>query len=165
MAAFILIVTTGLFYFYFKAICQRIMFRFIQKEIVGKATTELLIVDPDVDDTLWWQLMDIPPSVRVRLLTHRMTARFLLEAKVFAAQHGNWVEIRQTEKYHDRFIVLDGNTCWHLGASIKDAGKILVTLRPLRLASTLSQFERRELVTAVTADIENVWANSETVHM
>ena len=33
------------------------------------------------------------------------------------------VEIRKTTNYHDRFIFLDKKRCFHLGASIKDAGK------------------------------------------
>ena len=33
------------------------------------------------------------------------------------------VNVRTTTDFHDRFIVLDGNVCVHVGASIKDAGK------------------------------------------
>lgn len=173
-ATLILILSLALCVYYLKII-ERLL---ILKKIVSNATTELLIVDPYVNSILWTLVRKTPPSVRVRVLTDRMTADFLSAAKKFAAQHGNWVEIRRTEKYHDRFIVLDGNTCWHLGASITDARKInpryrppfpvlgplarglLLTLWPLPLPCTVSQFERQELVTAVTADIENVWASS-----
>ena len=30
---------------------------------------------------------------------------------------------RPTQVFHDRFIILDGKTAYHIGASIKDAGK------------------------------------------
>ena len=33
------------------------------------------------------------------------------------------VQVRTTKDFHDRFIVLDGTVCVHVGASIKDAGK------------------------------------------
>jgi len=179
-ATLILILSLALCVYYLTYVANWL----ILKKIVSNAATELLIVDPYTNRTLWTLVRNIPPSVKVRILTERMTADFLLAAKKFAARHGNWVEIRQTKKYHDRFIVLDGNTCWHLGASIKDAHRInprrrppfpvlgplarglLVTLWPLwplPLAGTLSQFERQELVTAVIADIENVWASSASV--
>ena len=31
--------------------------------------------------------------------------------------------IQKTQVFHDRFIILDGKTAYHVGASIKDAGK------------------------------------------
>ena len=33
------------------------------------------------------------------------------------------IQVRTTTDFHDRFIVLDGTVCVHVGASIKDAGK------------------------------------------
>lgn len=32
-------------------------------------------------------------------------------------------ELRHTEAFHDRFLILDGTVGYHVGASIKDAGK------------------------------------------
>ena len=175
----ILILSVALCLYYLTYVANLLI---IMKTIVSSAATELLVVDPYANRALWTLVRNIPPSVKVRILTDRMTADFLLAAKKFAARHGNWVEIRQTTKYHDRFIVLDGNTCWHLGASIKDAHKpnpcyrppfpvldplargLLVTLSPFwPLPLALTQFERQELVTAVIADIENVWAASASV--
>ena len=31
--------------------------------------------------------------------------------------------VKKTQVFHDRFIILDGQTAYHIGASIKDAGK------------------------------------------
>ena len=36
--------------------------------------------------------------------------------------HGN-LEIRYTNEFHDRFLILDKKFIYHIGASIKDAGK------------------------------------------
>jgi hypothetical protein len=161
-AIFVIILSLALLIFYWDAGCRRSLYSAIQK-VVSDATTELLIVDPDVDRLLWALLTRIPPSVRVRLLTDRTTADFLLRAKKFVARHGNWVEIRQTKEYHDCFIALDGNTCWHLGASVKSRG-LLLTLWPLPSQLTLLKFKRQELVKVVIGDIENVWASSPSVH-
>lgn len=90
--------------------------------VVKQAKREILIVDSYVDDSLWTLLTNVVPGVKIRILTDQMKGDFGLEAKKFASQHGNTVEIRQTKEIHDRFIALDGVICWHLGASIKDAG-------------------------------------------
>ncbi len=31
-------------------------------------------------------------------------------------------ETRTTTEVHDRFVVVDGSSCWYIGCSIKDAG-------------------------------------------
>jgi hypothetical protein len=31
--------------------------------------------------------------------------------------------VKKTQVFHDRFIILDGQIAYHIGASIKDAGK------------------------------------------
>ena len=33
------------------------------------------------------------------------------------------VYVKYTNVFHDRFLILDGKTVYHIGASLKDAGK------------------------------------------
>ena len=33
------------------------------------------------------------------------------------------LEIKFTDEFHDRFLILDSKALYHIGASIKDAGK------------------------------------------
>jgi hypothetical protein len=73
---------------------------------------------------------------------------FSLEAKHFVAQHGGQVEVGVTNDYHDRFILVDQVDVWHLGASIKDAGK---------KAFALTKFERSSIRNSVIADVEATW--------
>ena len=44
------------------------------------------------------------------------------DAANFNAQYPT-LTVKKTQVFHDRFIVLDGKTAYHIGASIKDAGK------------------------------------------
>ena len=48
-------------------------------------------------------------------LTNRYAANF-------NAQYPT-LTVKKTQVFHDRFIILDGKTAYHIGASIKDAGK------------------------------------------
>jgi hypothetical protein len=124
------------------------------RKIVTQATTELTIVDSYVDHTLWPLLSNIPPTTRVRILTTQMKGDFALEARKFIAQHGNTIEVRTTKSYHDRFIFVDGSKCWHLGASIKDAGN---------KAFAMSEIFSPEIVRSVRSDVENTWRSSVVV--
>lgn len=100
------------------------------RKILASVTSEVLIVDTWVDETLWIMLANAPAIKSVQILTkdasnnsaEAANAAFALEGQKFAKQHGKTVQVRTTKDVHDRFIVVDRSKCWHLGASIKDAG-------------------------------------------
>jgi hypothetical protein len=118
------------------------------RKIVQSATSEILIVDSYVDGTLWALLTNVPMSAKIRIMTMQMKGDFGLEAKKFAAQHGNTIEVRKTAQYHDRFILVDGTRYWVLGASIKDAGN---------KASFISPVCSPPICSAIKTDVENTW--------
>ncbi len=119
------------------------------RKIIQLASSEVLIVDTYVDGTLWSLLKNVPAAARIRIMTMKMQGDFGLEAQKFATQHGNTIEIRQTGQYHDRFVLTGGgNRCWHLGASIKDAGN---------KAFAMSEILSPAIRAAVKADVESTW--------
>lgn len=93
-------------------------------------------------------------AVSIRILTEHMKGDFLLEASKFAAQYKRKIEIRTMSNYHDRFIVVDGKLCWHVGASIKDAG---------RKALLFSEVVREGLVQFIISDIDTQWLKASVV--
>ncbi len=124
------------------------------RKIIQQATTELLIVDPWVDDSLWTLLSNVPPACGIRVLTQQMKNDFQLEAKKFAAQHKNVILVTQTKSYHDRFIIVNRKCCFHLGASIKDAGS---------KACALSEISSPAIAASVVADVEAEWIKASIV--
>lgn len=118
------------------------------RKLCSAATQSITIVDSYVDDTLWMLLKNLPATTAIRILTTQMKSDFALEGRKFGAQHGNTVEVRTTKNYHDRFILLNGTKCWHLGASIKDAGN---------KAFAMSEILSPALVSAVLTDVQNTW--------
>ncbi len=121
------------------------------RKIVQHGTAEIFVVDPYVDHTLWALLTNLPKACKIRVLTEHLKGDFVLEGKKFCAQHGNTIEVRQNSNYHDRFIILDGSRCFHLGASIKNAGN---------KAFVISEMHRSQLARAVIADAESVWSSA-----
>ena len=121
------------------------------RKIIQQAQSEVLIVDTWVDQTLWPLLTNVPRACNIRIMGEHFKGDFQLEGKKFVAQHGASVEVRMTPNYHDRFIFLDKGRCFHLGASIKDAGN---------KAFAFSEFDRPQLVAVTLADAENEWSNA-----
>ena len=124
------------------------------RKIIQSATSEILIVDSYVDGTLWTLLTNVPSSAQIRIMTMQMKGDFALEGKKFTAQHGNTIEVRQTQQYHDRFVVTDGDRCWHLGASIKDAGN---------KAFAMSEILNPAIKAAIRTDLDTTWNTAHPV--
>ena len=61
-------------------------------------------------------------NVKASLLTKNISKAFELDVKKANEQYGNFV-IQNFEKSHDRFLIIDNTTVYHLGASLKDLGK------------------------------------------
>ena len=60
--------------------------------------------------------------VVVKVYTFPKTNLSQTDIKNFNAQYPK-LEVKMTNAFHDRFIVLDDKTVCHIGASTKDAGK------------------------------------------
>lgn len=92
-------------------------------DIVGKAEREIVLVDGYVGLGTLNILAKKRDGVVVTLWAKEHGDR-LTESDVatFNAQYPT-LEVRHTEAFHDRFLILDGTTGYHIGASLKDAGK------------------------------------------
>lgn len=95
------------------------------RDLLCTATKSFLIVDTYLDSSLFTVLGSVSGKrLDVRLLTSKTYGDFALEAAKFLKQHtGFSLEARKSKDVHDRFIIIDGVQCWHLGCSIKDAGE------------------------------------------
>jgi len=125
------------------------------RSILQKATTSITVVDPYVDDSILVLLSTaINTATLVSLFTAKFPADFVLEARKWISQHAVRLEIRTGKEFHDRFIVLDGVLCWHIGCSIKDAGK---------KAFMLSQVEDVENRKTLIEQIQRAWATGVVV--
>jgi len=87
-----------------------------------RAAKELVIVDPYLDDTIFDYIESLHSSIGVRMLTESKKAIFPRLLKAFVVKRSN-VETRECSACHDRFLIIDQNEIWHLGASINHAGK------------------------------------------
>ena len=90
--------------------------------IIQKAQKEIILIDGYVDVDTLNILAKKNAGVDVQIYTYASAQLTNRDAANFNAQYPT-LTVKKTQVFHDRFIILDGKTAYHIGASIKDAGK------------------------------------------
>ena len=91
-------------------------------DIIKKANNKLLIIDNYVDDSILKMLTKKKSNVEVVILTSNNSNIKKIDIQKFNKEYPV-LKVAKTDKFHDRFIVIDNKEMYHLGASIKDLGK------------------------------------------
>ncbi len=91
-------------------------------DIIKKANNEILIIDNYIDDSILKMLAKKKNGVEVVILTSDKSNIETLDIKKFNKEYPI-LKVAKTNKFHDRFIIIDNKEMYHLGASIKDLGK------------------------------------------
>ena len=90
--------------------------------LVQKAEKEITLIDGYVDVGTLNLLSKKNKNVSVTIYTQKRTRLTKTDVENFNAQYPS-LEMKYTKGFHDRFFILDRETAYHVGASLKDAGK------------------------------------------
>jgi len=90
--------------------------------IIKKAKEKILIIDNYIDDSILDMLAKKNRNVKVTILTSEKSNISKLDVQKFNKEYPI-LEIAKSNKFHDRFIVIDNTEIYHVGASLKDLGK------------------------------------------
>jgi len=119
--------------------------------LVQAAAVSIELIDGYISADLLQIIKDKQTGVEVRLLTKDNSwsqgVKPLVSA--FVTQYGS-LEIRLSDDFHDRFLILDRKEYFHFGPSIKDAGK---------RACGFSPIEQPELVAKMQQMWDGGWQN------
>lgn len=91
-------------------------------DIIKKANKKILIIDNYIDDSVLKMLTKKNKNVEVVILTSEKSNIQNIDIQKFNKEYPI-LKVAKTNKFHDRFIVIDNKEMYHLGASIKDLGK------------------------------------------
>ncbi len=91
-------------------------------DIIKRAKSKILIIDNYVDDSILKMLSKKNKNVDVIIVTSVNCKITKLDINKFNKQYP-MLKIVSTNKFHDRFIVIDDKELYHCGASLKDLGK------------------------------------------
>lgn len=91
-------------------------------DIIKAAKNKILIIDNYIDDNILKMLVKKNKDVEVVILTSQNSNISKLDITKFNKQYPT-LKVAITNKFHDRFIVIDNKELYHCGASLKDLGK------------------------------------------
>jgi len=121
------------------------------RDIIRQAQSNIDIIDLYIDESLF-EILKIKSgskNISVRVLTKVKRDDFDHEKSLFNNQYTNIsIERKNVTDFHDRFIIMDKKLVYHLGASIKDAGK---------KAFMISKIEDDEIKNSIIKSFEDRW--------
>jgi hypothetical protein len=91
-------------------------------ELITSAKKSIVLIDNYIDETTLLQLSKRNPKVRCCIYTEKITPQLKLDVDKHNAQYPP-IQIMLLKNVHDRFLILDQQSLYHLGASLKDLGK------------------------------------------
>ena len=94
----------------------------LTSKIIRSAKKSIVLIDNYIDENTIAQLVKKEKNVSVTLLCKSHGKTLLLDVQKAQEQYGNF-ELKLFPKSHDRFLIVDENDIYHLGASFKDLGK------------------------------------------
>ena len=94
---------------------------FVNK-IIKSAKKSIVLIDNYINETVLAMFSEKTEGVKVVLLTKEVKQNLRLGIEKFNEQYKN-MEAKIFDKSHDRFLIIDNNEIYHLGASLKDLGK------------------------------------------
>lgn len=90
--------------------------------LIQKAEMEIVLVDGYVDVGTLNILSKKKENVAVTVYTQQRTKLSQTDVDNFNVQYPK-LDVKYTRAFHDRFLILDKTKAYHVGASLKDAGK------------------------------------------
>ena len=87
-----------------------------------KADFSILLIDPYCDREALRYCAKRKNGVAIRICHSPHAALSTQDVAAFIKQYGS-ISLKCDASFHDRYIILDGKECYHIGASLNHAGK------------------------------------------
>lgn len=118
-------------------------------DIMKSAKTSIILIDGYIDEKVLKIFSDFK-SIQIKILTKAksLSPSFETFIQEFKKQYPTNLEIKTSELFHDRFLIIDEIEFYHIGASIKDAGN---------KGFMFSQIEEPSIKKLLTAEFKKYW--------
>lgn len=91
-------------------------------DLIRTARKAIIVIDNYIDDAVLILLSKADKKVQITILTKTISQQLALDVKKYNEQYPA-ITIKEFPNSHDRFLIIDGKTVYHFGASLKDIGK------------------------------------------
>jgi len=96
-------------------------YSFVSK-LVKSAKKSIILIDSYIDETTLLILAKRDQNVKATIFTSKITEQIKLDIEKYNTQYPK-IQVKTYKKSHDRFLIIDNKTLYHIGASLKDLGK------------------------------------------
>ncbi len=118
------------------------------RNIIKMASSDIFFIDPYLDaEFVSRYLGHVNDGVSIRLLARERLKTLIPAVDTFAKQYNVQISIRSNSGFHDRYVIIDSDSCYQSGASFKDGAK--------KSPTTLTQIS--DAFTAIRDTYENLW--------
>ena len=90
-------------------------------DLVKDAKSSIKLIDNYIDETVL-TLFSKNQDIKVTIYTKSISKQLKLDLEKYNSQYTQ-IEIKKFDISHDRFLIIDENKVYHIGASLKDLGK------------------------------------------
>ena len=104
-------------------------------DLVKSARKSIVLIDNYIDESVLHLLGKRNKGVEAKIFTSKISADLKKDIEKFNAQFEP-VEVMIFSKSHDRFLVIDNETVYHIGASLKDLAKKWFAFSKIELDAT-----------------------------
>lgn len=91
-------------------------------QLIRSATKSIILIDNYIDESVLLLLSKRKKIVSATIYTRGYTSQLKLDIKKHNMQYPA-IRVKVFKKSHDRFLIIDDETVYHIGASLKDLGK------------------------------------------
>lgn len=91
-------------------------------DLLRSARCSIVLIDNFIDDSVLLQLAKRQEDVSATVLTKNINSQFEQDLKKHNSQYPP-IRVEIFPHSHDRFLIIDNETIYHIGASLKDLGK------------------------------------------
>lgn len=95
--------------------------------IIRKASSSIVLIDPYCDAKAFTFLKNKKESVKLTICSSHLSKLEKEEIEKFESQYGK-INIKQLDDNHDRYLIIDSEECYQLGASLNYAGKKMFSI-------------------------------------
>ncbi len=100
--------------------------------LIKKAKNKIILIDNYIDETIL-VLFSKNINIKIEIYTQTITKQLSLDIEKYNKQYNNLAVI-QNKNFHDRFIIIDDEEIYHIGASLKDLGKKIFAFSKINIS-------------------------------
>lgn len=114
-------------------------------DLIKTAKKSIVLIDNYVDETVLSMLSKRNSGVQTTIFSSKPTKQLKLDLQKHNQQYSK-IELKTFTKSHDRFLIIDNEKVYHIGASLKDLGKKWFAFSKI-------DFNARELIKRLNNDV------------